>query len=300
MMAVINQILMLILVAASGFAMRKRNILSDSAIQGINGVVLSAAWPAMIIASTQKQCTSEMFRGFTQVLIASFTTLFVLCIAIYFLCSHRIIAQRRSIFTMLAMMPNAGFVGTPIIQALYGDEGILYLAAFLVGFNVVMWTVCLFLFTGKKGIMFKTLLNPGLLASLVGVVLFYAQIRLPQALLSAFSQLGALTTPLSMILMGARLDGFSFKQLRDKSIWLVALVKLALIPLGVALLLSLFHLGGVALGVSVLAMAMPAASGVQMFSEKYQGDTDYAVKGLSLTMLMCVITIPTIILITGI
>ena len=76
---VTNQILMLFIITGVGWFLQKRKVLTDPVIKGINSVVLQAAWPAMILSTTQKKCTPETLKGFFTVAAVSAAILSLAC-----------------------------------------------------------------------------------------------------------------------------------------------------------------------------------------------------------------------------
>lgn len=297
--AVINQIIMLFIITGVGSLLRHKKVLNDAVIKGINSVVLLAAWPAMIIMTTQKQCTEETLEGFILVACVTAVILAVMCIGIWFFMKKFRDVWEKPVLVVLSVMPNAGFVGLPIIQAVYGELGVLYLAAFLVGFNLVLWTVGVFLFTGVNLRSLKNVINPGFISAVVGTGLFVMKIALPTPLLSTVNQLGSLTTPLSMLLLGARLSQVRIKRLARPRLWIACAIKLLVVPMIALVVMRALKADALMTGVMVLAMAMPAASAAQMFAEKYDNDVEYSVQGVSVSMLLCIITIPLILLLLG-
>lgn len=293
--AVVQQIIMLLIITAIGFWLRYRRIFNDGVIKGVNALVIQVAWPAMVLSTTQKSCTAETLRGFCLVAVASTVMLAAACLIV----SAVVRARGRdsgAVFTLLCAMPNAGFVGVPLIQAAYGDEGVLYLAAFLVGFNLVLWTVGVCLFTGFSVRTLKCLLNPGMISTVIGSALFALGIALPRPLLSTVNQLGGLTTPLSMLLLGTRLFEMRPATLKRPRLWIAVAVKLILMPMLALCVMRFLRADYILTGVTVMAMAMPAASAAQILAEKHERDMSLAVQGCSVSMLLCIVTIPLILL----
>ena len=296
-MAVVEQLVMLLCMTGVGYLMRRRRVMTTPVIKGVNALLLQVAWPCMILMTTQKPCTDEAVRRFLVVMCVTAMILAVASLVMYQAARHWNKAVCAPVFSLLAFMPNAGFVGMPIIKAVYGDTGVLYLAAFLVGFNLVVWTIGVFLFSGVSLRSLRNVLNPGFVSSLVGTALFLLRISLPAPLLSAVNQLGSLTTPLAMLLLGARLDQFSWPLPKKPILWISCAIKLLVIPLLTFALMRLFHMDSVLTGVCVMSMAMPAASVAQLLAEKNNGDIQLAVAGVSFSMLLCLVTIPLIMLI---
>ena len=280
--AVIWQIIMLFCVTAVGYLTERRGIMTEPVIKGVNTLLLRVAWPCMILMTTQKSRSESELGNFMMILAVTFAVLAAGCVIVYALTRRSARVRSAPVYTMLAVMPNAGFVGLPIIRAVYGDVGEFYLSAFLVGMNLVMWTICVFLFTGVSLHSLKAALNPGFIASVLGTALFLLGIRLPTPLASTVTQLGSMTTPLAMLLLGARLNRIRRDILRDRGLWTSGAVKLLVMPLITLVLMRLLHAGAVVTGVTVLSMAMPAASAAQLFAENYDSDVQFAAAGVSL------------------
>ena len=173
---VIPQIQMLFCIAAVGWILRRIHVFTNEVIKGVNSITLKAAWPAMILMTTQKDCTEESLQGFLIVFAFTLVLLLVLMVILGWGCAGLFKDRNNQVYTLLAVMPNAGFVGLPIIEALYGSVGVLYLAAFLAAFNFVLWTVGVLLFSDFSLKNLKCMLNPGLIASVIGTLLFLLKI----------------------------------------------------------------------------------------------------------------------------
>jgi predicted permease len=221
----------------------------------------------------------------------------VMLIVVYALCRRQ--SERvRPILALVAVMPNAGFMGLPIIQAVYGDLGALYLAAVLVAFNLVFWTVGIALID-RKGLSLKGMFNPGFTAALVGTAFFLLRVELPSFLYMPVNTLGTLNTPLAMLILGARMVGFSPKGLIDWRNALVCAIKLIAMPLIALGLTRLFPMDVAAAGALVVSSAMPSGILSQMIAEQYGRDALFAAQEISFTSLLCMLTIPLIVTMLG-
>lgn len=296
---VMDQIIMLFIIGLCGLFLRKIGIFTDGVIKGVNKMVLTIAWPAMMLMVTQKDYDPEILAGFVQVLVAGIVILSAATVIIYAAYSRGARKKYRPVAAMLAAMPNAGFMGLPIVSAVYGDIGALLLAAYMVAFNIVMWTISISTFSGFSIKSLKGMLNPGFIFAIIGVMLFLLRIRLPGAMLETVNQLGSLNTPLSMLLLGARIDSLKIRDLTNVHLWIPAAVKLLALPIAAFFVCRVVGISGVPLGVIVMATAMPAASGGQMLAEKNDCEVGYASVGVCLSTLLCIASIPAILMIIG-
>ncbi len=299
-MAVLLQILMLLMIMAVGIYLRKRKVMTDPVIKGINQIILQIALPAQIILTTQKEYAPGLLPGFFRAMLLAVLLMVMFSIAFYALSGSRLSDRRRVVFAALSALPNAAYVGVPLVQAAYGDGGIIYLSAYIIAFNLVLWTLYQVLYAGRKGMDMKLLFNNGVIACIMGTLFFAARVKLPQPFLGFVTQLGGLTTPLSLLLLGARLSqGLQRDKLRDKALWTALAMRLILYPLGAYLILRLIGIGGMELKVLVIVSALPSAVAAQMFAEKYDKDYILASQGVTLSLILCVITIPLLMLLLG-
>jgi predicted permease len=292
-MIVLPQLFMIFFIAGVGAVLRKRQVLTDPVVKGVSDIVTLATNPALLIAVTQREYTRQTLTGFLHVLWMSTVTMAAMLVVVYLIC-RRQSEMVRPIISLVAVMPNAGFMGLPIIQAVYGDLGALYLAAVLVAFNLVIWTLGIWLFD-RSSFSLKGMLNPGLIAAFLGMALFLTRVDLPDLIDSSLNTLGSMNTPLAMLILGARMAGFAPKALLDWKNALVSFMKLFGMPLITLGLARLLNLDPVAAGAMTLAIAMPSAIMCQILAEQYDRDAMLAAQEISFTSLLSIVTIPVIV-----
>ena len=297
-MIVLPQLIMLFSIACIGALLRKRGVLGDPVVKGISDIVTLVTNPALVLAVSQQAYTSETLASFLNVLWMSTVGMSLVMVLVFAACRGQS-QKMRPITALLSVMPNAGFMGLPIIQAAYGDLGAFYLAAVIVSFNLVIWTLGIALID-RRNFSLRAMFNPGFVAALLGMALFLMRIDLPDLFDSPIQTLGTLNTPLAMLILGARMTGFSPKGLWDWKNALVSSIKLFGIPLALLGVARLFSLDPVATGVLVLSSAMPSAITTQLLAEQYDRDALFAAQGVSVTSLLCIVTIPIIVMILGI
>ncbi len=299
-MAVVQQILVMLLVAGVGLLLRRRRLLTDAGMAQVNLIVLRVALPAMILMMTQRDYSPEAKGQFLQVLGAGFAAMAAGGMLLWLLTARRPQVRRRAVLTGLAAMPNAGYMGLPLVTALYGAEGALLLAAYIMAFNLLLFSLFQWQFAGNWQHLKQLWTNLGLMACVVAMALFMLDIRLPPAAGSLFNQLGNLTTPLAMMLAGARMNDFQLKDLADPPLWAALGMRLLGLPLATFLVMRALGLSGLALGVLVLATAMPSAVTAVVYAEQYHKDTTLAATGVTLSTVLCLATIPLVLWLTGV
>jgi len=140
----------------------------------------------------------------------------------------------------------------------------------------------------------KGLLNPCFLGALLGLCLFVCRITLPDIIAEPMEAIGSATSPLAMMVVGSHLARIRFRDMfTTKPAYLVCLLKLLAAP-AIALVLVILIIGrGTLFGtVIVMEAAMPCAMLCVILSERYKADIDFATKGVMLTTILSLVTIP--------
>ncbi len=297
--AVVNQILMMLIIMGIGLLLRKIGIMGPDVIRGISGIVLKAAMPALLLMMVQKDVGADYRGDFLRIVIVSFIWFSAELLAVYHAVKKKLPAEQAPVFASLSAMPNVGYMGLPIVQAVYGNVGALYLGAVVAAFNVCAYLFLEMLMTGKPpkpSFFFK---NIGLVLAVLGIVMLMLNIKLPMPFSAVVTQLGALTTPLSMLVAGARLLDFKPSALRDNKLWVSLAVRLLISPVVAFAAFRLLGFEGIALGVLTIACAMPGAVVSLMYAEREKKDALFAATGISVGTLLCLVTIPLVLLLTG-
>lgn len=294
-MTALFQVLALFLLMLCGLGAVKFRLMDDAGLRGLNTLVLSFAQPAMIIHRLQQDADPQLIAELAWVFVLTCLTI-GLAGWIAFGLFLREPAGRRSVLTNLAMVSNCGFMGYPVITAALGEQALIYAVVFVAAFNLMCWTLGAFFYGGAKAMQPQRLLrNPSLLAIALGLTLFLTGLRLPDFLNSALGMMGAVTTPLAMFVIGARLISLRPAHLADAKLLLVCLLRLVVFPLCI-LLLFLTPLPPMVVKSVFVCTAMPCAALTAMQSEIYDCDRALASRGVALSTAFSMLTVPLMLL----
>ncbi len=295
---VIMQVMVLFLIMAVGVVVRRAKILTDEVNRGLADLLLYVTLPFMIIISFQLEFSKEM--------LINALLLFVITMGIHFIAVflgkalfRKAPVDKNKVLRFATVFSNCAFMGFPILDSVYGKIGVFYGSIYVVSFGLFLWTYGIILFTNERDwrIIKRALRNPGILAVGLGVILFYFSIRLPEPIYRMFNMVGSTTTPLSMLIVGARLADTKLKEVvADASVYYITLIRLIVIPLATFFLLRLTALDPIVIGVCVMATAMPVAANATIFAEKYGANPQFASRCVFVSTILSVITIPLIML----
>ena len=298
---VINQVLILFLIIGVGYYGRKRNIINGEINKGLNKILLELTLPMMIVSSFDYTFSSEIMINIVKIFIYSLV-IHIFLIIISILPYIKFDKDKRDILRFITIFSNCGFMGYPVLGSIYGKIGILYASIFNIPSNIFMWSFGVMLFSkNKKSKGLKNiLLNPGILAVFIGVFLFIFSIKLPKPIYSTLKSVGDVTTPLSMIIIGAMIGDISFKKVfKEISIYYASFIRLVLVPLTIYFILNMLDVDFMVRNVVVIVEAMPAAALSAIFAQAYNKKHEFASQAVFITTLLSVITIPAVLKLLG-
>lgn len=283
----------LFLLMALGFFLTRKGLLDKGARRGLTDLVINVVLPANII-------TSFLIELDGSVLAAGAVILAVSC-AIQLVCHF--LARRLypgasdkalAVLKYGTVCSNAGFMGNPLVEGLYGSTGLMLASLYLIPQRTVMWSAGLSYFTPAKSrdVVRKVLTHPCIVAVFLGLVLMLTQFQLPDALLQTISACGSCTTALSMIVIGGILAEIPFRSVVNRWSLYYSLLRLIVIPLLTLIPCWLLGLPALVTSVSVVLAGMPAGSTTAILAEKYGGDSALAVQLVFLSTALSMLTIP--------
>ena len=206
---------------------------------------------------------------------------------------------KRGIQIAMGSFGNVAFLGYPLIQALLGDEGLLYAVFYNLINDGLLWSFGLSAISGEKGLKkLKNMLNICTLSFAVGLVMLIAGLKLPGVLHESLASVGSATTPLSMLFIGAtmaRADVVS--ALKRPAVYLLTFTKMVMMPAVLIGVLAIFFKGVMnitAMLTLVLQVAMPAQTMVAILAKEYDLDSKYAVEVIFITTVFALVSLPVV------
>ena len=195
---------------------------------------------------------------------------------------------------------NATFLGYPLISTAFGPTGIIPYCGFIVAFNLALFSYGVWLFERKISLKFlrDLVLNPNILAVFLGALLFLARIKLPLPIANAISYTAAATTPLSLICIGYMLSRADFRTIAKRwRLAIIASLQLILAPTTTWLITTLLHFPPEVVLICTLVQALPTATSLGLFAEKYGGNKIESSELVVISTLMSAVTLPFIVLV---
>lgn len=290
-----KQVVELFIMIAAGVVLKKAGMIGKSEKCFLTGLLIKFVVPCMILNSYMGSMDSEILTNVWLSFVYS-TVLCILGIVITLICSGFVCVSDRGIFKFACSFSNAAYMGFPLIRALFGNEGIMYAGAYVTVFNILLWTIGCVFFSDKLSL--KKLINnlltcPPIIAVVAGLIISFCNVPVVDVLSEPIGMVGAMTTPLSMIITGVTMAECGVVQLlRKKNLFKAVLIRLIVIPAVSIGLFMILKISGTAAVVTLILEACPAAAITTMFAIQYKKDEQYAAAVVVMSTILSIITLP--------
>jgi predicted permease len=289
-----QQILIMVMIMAIGLLCAKTGLIDDDMCKKLSNLLLLVVNPLLILLSYQRPFETAVLQGLLLTIFLGFVS-FMIAIA----ASHIVYRNRGDkdygLERFAAVYPNSAFLGIPLINGIFGTEGVFYLTGYLTVFFIFFWTHGMITMSGKRDFsaIKKALVSPPLLAIFLGFAMFVLRIQLPDIIYTPLALLGGLNTPLAMLVAGASIYGASILGiLRDKRIYGLCAMRLLILPALTILALAPFDIPPMIRGVIVVISACPIAINLILFAHRYNRDHLYASQAFAASTILSLGTIP--------
>ena len=314
-----NQILIIFIIIAIGIVCYKIKLIDDETNNKLSSILLLLVNPMVIFVSYQREFKRELLEGLLISLLLSTVTHVVSILISYFLIKKKRIRKETiddikvkkyvnnddvEVERMSSIYSNVGFMGIPLMNGIFGSEGVFYATASVTIFNVFLWTHGVIMMSGSSEwnlkSMLKKLTSPSIIAIVLGLICFLFQIMVPDVVLSAFQHIANINTPFAMLIAGVTIGKTDFKKLiTNYRVYFIAFLKLLLIPAILLVIYSVFPIDYKVFTTAVIMAAAPTATTGILFALKYKKNAIYSAEIFTVTTLLSAFTIPLIVMLAG-
>lgn len=310
-LTVARQLLVMAIIVVISFFFSKKNRFDKKESQYLSRILLYVINPCMIVSTFDVEFSGQKLKALGLAVAVSFAFhLAMIGIASLLFARKKAESQnslqdqkagRDSLSKIAIVFTNSGFIGIPLINGVFGGEGVFYLMGYILVFNVLLWIWGEWLMTGTMRPL-KILANPNVLACAAGLAVFCLPFKIPYVIIEPLKMIGACNGAVSMILLGllfASFDAAAEWKLYAKPLARDVFLRLLVCPLFL-LFATLFALrafafaGEIHLIMSVLfiAAACPVGMSVSSFAVVFKKDADYASLLVAVSSAACIATIP--------
>lgn len=302
-LTVLKQLLIMLVISLLAFLFSRKNRFGSSESAFLSRILLYFVNPCLIFSSFNRAFDMQKLQELAFVILLSLLLHLVMMAVVSICIRSKGEAERNldSLEKVGIVFTNSGFIGIPLINGVFGQEGVFYLTGYLAVFNACLWTYGEYQMSRKFSLK-KVLTNPNVLGVLFGLLLFCLPVTLPEIIAKPLSYISEMNTALSMFLLGLLFA--SFKKTGDspytRRIVKVSLLRLVVCPLICLLLViavwKLFAQGHslrMELFVAFIASLCPVGMSVSSFACVFDKDASYASLMVLVSSALCILSVPT-------
>ena len=292
----LNTVFPLLGMMAIGFAARRLGIIGESAARQINACVFKIFLPLLLCFNIVDTKLGASFDGRT-LLYAFVTTLS--CFGVLFFVTPRLCHDRASCGVLIQGIARSNYAifGIPLVSMMYPNAdtsiAVIMVAVVVPVFNVLS-TIALMVFAGERThplrILKGVLLNPLIIATLAGFLLWYFQIPLPTMIETPLRNLGSIATPLALVILGASLD-FGKARANGKLLVISVTGRLIGVPLIFLSLAIALGIRDVSLAALIAVYASPTSVSSFPMAQQMGGNGDLAGGQVVFTTVFSILTV---------
>ncbi len=291
---VLEKILSIFVIMAIGFAAKKFKVVDAVFLRGLSSFMVNIALPFAFLVSLDRGIPKSVLPELGIMALWAFA-IHGASIGLASFAYRRFPDNQRKVLSFITVFTNSAFMGLPVAQSIAGTKGMMFASIYNVAYMVLIYTYGLSLFQEKaeKGRLKKILLNPGIIAITIGIILWFLPFSLPNFLLESVGLMAKLQTPLAMFIVGANIANIRVERILPEKALLVAIaVRLVCIPLAVYGVIKLTGSTGLAPGIALIMTAMPAGAQTVVVAESVGADSSFASEVVFATTILSVFTIP--------
>ncbi len=287
--------LILFFMILAGFVCGKTGAIKPEGKKTLSELLLYLILPAMILDSYLIRFDAAIFEN----LLIAFGLSAALMLGggvIAAAATWRSKSPDRTMMRFACIFSNAGYMGIPLIRALYGETGVLFASAFLTVFNILVWTLGYVMITGQaqpRAVLRSILTCPSVIAVAAGLIIYLCQIPVPGVLVETVGLVGDMNTPISMIITGLTMADRDLRTLlKNRDLPAVMILRLAVIPLICLAVLRLLGVRGMVADIVLLLEACPTAAITTVFAVRFAKSEDLAASSVVFTTLASMVWLP--------
>lgn len=289
---VIHQLISLFLMMLAGYIVARAGIVTPDFRKKLSTFTLNSAAPCIIISSVlESDSASSAMIGAAGMGFVFFILMIVFAALIVRVL--RVPPEERNLDQLMLIFTNVGFMGIPVIQSIYGAEGVALLSMFILMFNLFCFSYGVLLISGGLKLNFKALRNACIFAALLGLLFGVTGWHLPAPVESTIASIGSMNTPLAMMIIGASMAHSDVrKALTNPRMYRVCLLSMFVMPLLMLLAVRFMPISPMLAGICVILAAMPIAGNCGMLSDIYTPDDMTASHSVMVSTLMSGVSLP--------
>lgn len=290
----LNQMLVILFAVAMGYVAHQFGYLGPEINQKLSKIIIHIGIPALTLAAVMNNSDGpglEELMGVAWTMLLFYDLSFGLAVILPRFIGGTKLQQGVWRFSMV--FSNAAFVGYPVVEGLFGVEGLFYAVMIVLPMTLFNFTIAPLMLSGTLRFDWRKMVTPGTICAILALAMTLTGWRPPAIVGEMMDMVGDITIPLSLLALGSMLAAMPAKSvLGSPRLWVLSVIRLFVMPGALALVLGLLGIDQILKSVAVILIGMPVAVNGSMMCLEFGGDADTMAKGVFLSTVLCILTIP--------
>lgn len=322
----LSAILLVILFLLLGYFLRRKSIITDQVKTFLTFLVMNICIPALAFKSFVCDLDTTTLKTDFYIIILSFI-IFIALLIVGNLLFFKVPKEKRKIYAIFSSIGQITLFSLPVIEAMFdSNEALITVNLVTIAFRFFLYIYGYIAISGckldQKSIKHNFINNPIIIMMLIGIFIWLSQgfmfqvavgeenysiLRIDKTLpflYQTITAISSITPIMSMLLIGSILGDYDIRvAIKDKLSFIIAFYRtfissmIALVILLLANLLPFINLSSFQIEVITLAFASPISAVINTYAIKYNKESFRASNVCFISTIMCIATIPLIILI---
>ena len=299
MLIVIEQVLLLLFFIFVGYLLAKTKLIDTKHTKILSTLAVYVFLSANIFRTFATNFTPTYLREKYLLIVISAVAL-VVFVGLAWVVGRLMTRNKykQNIIRYSLTIPNYGYAGYAMAEGIYDNLMLQNVMMVTVPISAYTYTIGYCMLTNSK-ISLKRLLNPITIAMVLGAIVGFFGIPLPDVVHLFLNKSSGCMAPIGMILAGAVIAEYKFSTLlRRWDVYVITVLRLAVLPIATGLVLRLLHLD-IAMIPLMLIVSMPCGLNTIIFPKLIGEDCKTGAALALVTNILSCVSIPLIFALFG-
>ena len=289
--------LILLAIVVVGYVAGKLEYMGGDFDRRLSNIIIDITCPALILSSTMGGTLPDrrLILPLLGISLLTYLLLAVVALRLPRLLTHR--SEDHGPVGFALMFGNVGFIGYPIVGALFGSQAVFYAAILNVVNTLSVFTMGVMLVNGQKqrlALDSKILTSSPMIAAYLAILIVALGIdNIPSVISQPITMIGNITVPGALLIIGSSMSRLSFHtMLGSRVVYATTAFRLLILPLTLYAIFRLLGFNLLAVNINTIIIAMPVATYGTILCLRYGRDTTLITEITFISTLLSVVTIP--------
>ena len=295
-MNVIETMVILFILAMVGFVANKLGYTNHDFDKTLSRIVFDITCPALILSSVMGGTLPD--RHLILPLLGVGFLTYLILVPLSWLYGKAVGRTRdeQGVLAFISTFGNVGFIGYPVVTALFGAGSVFYAAMLNFPNTVFVYTMGVIMIAGRRQahLNWKIFFSPGLVCSYLAAAIVALGINdIPKVITQPVTLIGSITVPASMIIIGSQMAEIPMrKMLGTWRAYTCVAMRLLVAPLVIWAVMRTIGVPTDVSNINTAVIAMPAASFATILCLRYNKEMTMVEVVTFLTYVFSILTIP--------